>query len=371
VAAAAIATTMLLPAFPVASAGQEQPPVLNPETVMRVQEGSENVVLTIRHDILYDGRESVVFGQPGWIAVGPNGRAYVIDPVDLVIRALDEDGRVVLSFGGQGEGPGEFQDAWQIAITPGGRIYVYDRTLNRLQRFTLEGQFVESMLLPVARLDYSQALLAIDERTLLFVGPSLEPALYGNAIHRFRIDRGLDERAFLTWAGEFARTEPFEPIIYKMLAGGRATLDLDGGVLYNQQTPYSLRKYTPNGALLWRIDDPEAFPEATSFFDLTPEGRINVRRFAHSAYLHPVGKNLYFHIMLSPSPDWVSGSLIEPWQRTGELLWIANGELARRVRFQLPEALAYFARDREGRLYGRWTSTEQVLIRSTVTVTVE
>ncbi|MCB0036375.1 MAG: TIGR03663 family protein, partial [Anaerolineales bacterium] len=73
-------------------------------------------------------------------AVGPDGRLYVADSGNHRI-AVFEDGVLVNSFGQFGALEGEFNEPWGLAVDDE-FVYVADTWNHRLQKFTLEGEFV-------------------------------------------------------------------------------------------------------------------------------------------------------------------------------------------------------------------------------------
>ena len=60
------------------------------------------------------------------------------------ILVFDQRGRHVGSYGGEGEGPGEFYDPLNIAISGSGLVFVVDEGNDRVQVFTGDGTFVRA-----------------------------------------------------------------------------------------------------------------------------------------------------------------------------------------------------------------------------------
>ena len=59
------------------------------------------------------------------------------------IIKYDPDGTYMWEFGELGSGPGQFDLIHGLAVGRGGRIYVADRSNNRIQVFTEDGEFIE------------------------------------------------------------------------------------------------------------------------------------------------------------------------------------------------------------------------------------
>jgi peptidylamidoglycolate lyase len=82
-------------------------------------------------------------GRPYGVDAGPDGHVFIIDGGEPSLRAtdrgkaieLDENGRVVDTFGSYGTAPGQFQMGHDIAVGPDGAVYVAEGTGARVQKF--------------------------------------------------------------------------------------------------------------------------------------------------------------------------------------------------------------------------------------------
>ena len=83
-----------------------------------------------------------------WIssmAFGPDGRLVVVDRDDFAVVVFDRDGREVLEWGGEGEGPGEFANQpSELAVSHDGRVAV--QSFRRVDVLTSEGESAGSHL---------------------------------------------------------------------------------------------------------------------------------------------------------------------------------------------------------------------------------
>ena len=79
------------------------------------------------------------FNAPKAVAFAPDGRLVVADSNNNRVQVLDEDGRVVTTFGSPGSAPGEFSEPWGVAVDQDGNIYVADTWNHRVQKFAPDG----------------------------------------------------------------------------------------------------------------------------------------------------------------------------------------------------------------------------------------
>jgi sugar lactone lactonase YvrE len=80
---------------------------------------------------------------PRNMAVGPDGRIYVLDSGNHRVQIFDEFGQAQSSWGASGTEPGFFNEPWGIAVDES-HVYVADTWNHRIQKFRLDGEFVAS-----------------------------------------------------------------------------------------------------------------------------------------------------------------------------------------------------------------------------------
>jgi streptogramin lyase len=82
------------------------------------------------------------FHFPTNLAVGPTGDLYVTDGYgNARVHRFAPDGRLLVSWGEPGSGPGQFHLPHGIAVDGDGTVYVADRENSRVQLFTAEGAY--------------------------------------------------------------------------------------------------------------------------------------------------------------------------------------------------------------------------------------
>jgi len=82
------------------------------------------------------------FSRIGTFTVDDQGTMYIVDGMAEDIRVFDSEGTYIRTFGGKGEGPGEFGNATGMTWGPEGNLWVYES--RRFSVFTPEGEFLTS-----------------------------------------------------------------------------------------------------------------------------------------------------------------------------------------------------------------------------------
>jgi sugar lactone lactonase YvrE len=85
------------------------------------------------------------FYQPNAVLVAPNGDIFVAQghgaPVDRIFK-FDKTGKLLKAWGQRGTGPGEFDQPHALALDSKGRLYIGDRSNNRIQIFDQDGNYI-------------------------------------------------------------------------------------------------------------------------------------------------------------------------------------------------------------------------------------
>jgi len=88
-----------------------------------------------------------LFNEPSDLAIGPNGDLYIADghinpESNRRIVHLTAEGEFIEAWGSKGSGPLQFECPHSLAVDSQGRIYVGDRTNNRLQVLSPDGKLL-------------------------------------------------------------------------------------------------------------------------------------------------------------------------------------------------------------------------------------
>jgi hypothetical protein len=85
-------------------------------------------------------RPDAPFNHPSGVAVAPSGEIYVADGYGASrVHRFAPDGRLLGTWGEQGDGPGQFATPHAVQATADGRVLVADRENDRVQSFTSDG----------------------------------------------------------------------------------------------------------------------------------------------------------------------------------------------------------------------------------------
>lgn len=83
------------------------------------------------------------FNKPTSLSVGPKGDMFVCDGYgNFLVHKFSPDGKLLKTWGGVGNGPGQFAVPHRLDVDKYGTVYVCDRNNDRIQLFDSDGNFI-------------------------------------------------------------------------------------------------------------------------------------------------------------------------------------------------------------------------------------
>lgn len=253
------------------------------------------------------GVRVIELGDGGWEG---GVRRFLASEPDLVIRSAEEDGAPVLfevrdvqpisgdriavanggtneilvfdgagshlaTWGGVGEGPGEFQDLQWLTATSPDTLAAGDYRQRRVSILDANGRFVTSIGTPNLSADASpsippQPITRLRDGTLIaesFRGPAGEEGSVRPATELFVVDPGADApRAFATFPGNeitLVREGEFLAVVRPPFARNLHVEPAANGIWVGDDARWELREYSSGGRLRTLIRSAES-PEAVT-----------------------------------------------------------------------------------------------------------
>lgn len=168
-----------------------------------------------------DSTASVVevaqFREARALAADPAGRLYVVDAAESIVSVLSAAGEVIDTYGGPGTGEYSLLDPADVDPTNGLDLFVADMGNGRIQRFSRDGEFIESVAVPVGDPGAVPGGDVAEGRPLaVAVGPG--GALYAvegerGVVLRWESDRRLSRLLGLPEDGGGALFEPVDMVV--------------------------------------------------------------------------------------------------------------------------------------------------------------
>jgi sugar lactone lactonase YvrE len=100
---------------------------------------------------LFSESEELMFYLPSDIEKDREGNLYILDSGNYMVKKFSPDGEFLLSFGNEGQGPGELNHPVSLNFNNDGNVVVADQGNNRLEVFSTEGKNLTSYRLGDAR----------------------------------------------------------------------------------------------------------------------------------------------------------------------------------------------------------------------------
>lgn len=139
-----------------------------------------------------EGEEPVQFQRVAGATRLEDGRIVVVEGRSYEIRIFDAAGGHLVSFGGEGDGPGEFRAPPSVLPLAGDTLLVFDVGAFRYSWFTLDGRLVTDEAFSRERAIGNVGLVASDRRVLLPDGAFFHVGLFPPSnVEAFETDDGI------------------------------------------------------------------------------------------------------------------------------------------------------------------------------------
>ena len=155
------------------------------------------------------------FNLPAGVALAPSGDIFVADGyANSRVHRFSSEGKLLLSWGEPGSGPGEFNLPHSIYIDSRGRVLVADQKNDRVQVFTQEGQYITTwpthFIGPAAFYADGDTVYVVEHDGGLVSAVTLDGerlAQWGSEIHWTCHGIGMDSRRdmYVVQPGEWGR----------------------------------------------------------------------------------------------------------------------------------------------------------------------
>jgi hypothetical protein len=195
------ALAALLAAAPLAGCKPQEPVKSQFVRAPRIDIRPRNVV-SERWDTIWawGGPEDTLLSAPGFMDASREG-VFLFDYIDQRLLAFDTAGRVRWTYGGKGQGPGEFMNVRDIVVGAGGGVDLLDAENARITRVDRNGRVAR--LISIADVDaYAGQMVPLpDGRFLLLTSQADSSVVVVDSTGR------VTERSEFPWAG-YARLQP-------------------------------------------------------------------------------------------------------------------------------------------------------------------
>tara|TARA_B100001146_G_scaffold205403_1_gene199315 strand:+ start:615 stop:1472 length:858 start_codon:yes stop_codon:yes gene_type:complete len=113
--------------------------------VVTKHEPNGNLILTLgQRGLPAYSFQGLPFNMPSGIALAPNGEIFVSDGYGgHRVHRFTSTGNLLLSWGKEGNGLGEFVNLHNIGVDKLGRVYICDRENDRIQIFDNDGNYLQ------------------------------------------------------------------------------------------------------------------------------------------------------------------------------------------------------------------------------------
>ncbi len=234
------------------------PVAMNPDHPVPAEDGPKEILFQEEFRIgSIEEDPNYIFGAFISFAVDEEGNVYVLDWREKSVRKFDDEGKFLFTFGGPGQGPGEFSSPEEIRYLPNGHLMVFEGESQRYSCFTKDGKlartgrFQKLMFPPYFGLTNSNIIalnvLRESDKTVQTIGIFDEGCGLVKALHR--VERKPDQ----PWprGDQDARAKRLAEVMSRVAFRPRNVLALDSGedIYFAFTEKYEIKIFQPDGQM--------------------------------------------------------------------------------------------------------------------------
>ena len=182
---------------------------------------------------------SLALGLIVGIAATPDGSVLIVDRSTSRVQRITPDGNLATTYGGPGEGPGEFRFPYRVAELSDGSVIVFDLATKRFSEFTHDGKFVRRWATSADIVSLTD-IVPLSGRGFAISGIVRDPRAGSRAVHLFDSTFRLI-RSF----GDLPRARSRS--LRETWGAGSLRRTPSGDLLLSRGIPYELNWYSVEG----------------------------------------------------------------------------------------------------------------------------
>jgi len=241
-----------------------------------------NLVRTLG-DINVEDDENYLFFGPTEVQIDHDGNIYILEMRGNSIKKYNKDFRYITTIGKEGEGPGELKYPNHFQIGSDNKIHVSDMGNQRIEIFSLEGEYLESIRMLIfnssaIRLNSGSYAKIVGQRRF----EPMKDVEMNTLIHIYD-SAGTETNVF----GKMRKYEEINMAVY----GNAAQLahDRDDTIYTAMQSQNRIEKYTSTGKFLLKIS--RQLPYEEGIVMINREDRSRAPSFSQSITLDEIGED--------------------------------------------------------------------------------
>lgn len=233
------------------------------------------------------------------IARDPDGLFYFVDSADRLLKVHGSDGRFVRQIGRIGAGPGEYETIRNVIAGGDGSIHILDAQLRRRSKFSRDGAFIESNLVPWIGLGLNMPAILLPDNRLVVNAWAQSPS--GSEYYPLQV---IDQEGYTTHVfGGASLFDPTKQWLHHRLMWTRANGELlvarPFTFVIDVYSSHFTKKLSIRRVADWiPLQDPEDWPSDGRFDKPPTPGLVGMWEDA---------EGLLWLQIVAPSPSWTPG----------------------------------------------------------------